>query len=325
MEGLKTLDILKNSLKELWKKNPFRIAVIVLAIVVLGFGYFLASTPVKVGTRVVCRYGHVISDNTRTIRVPWFLTDRFKVDEDRSVCSRHERAEKLYAKAQRQIVEKSLPEAKKTLEEVTQLDSNFKKTKSQISAISQVTSSDDGGSSGESGGSSGETGNSNGASGSDSGTGGGETSSGGESSDGGASGGGQSQVQIDLPALLPQGDIPGYVRGALLTNRNSVQLDYKPTPGTQTRIRSLLLTVRLMDSPDAVNNFIENTSKKAWPNDAKDPSVKGSTAYFGTNIYGYASLNWPYSILVYEVNMLSTKATPLDLYDDIVKIADYFP
>ncbi len=324
MEIPKTLDTLKNTLRELWKKNPFRIAVIIVAIIVLGLGYFLASTPVKVGTRVVCRYGHMISDNTRTIRVPWFLADRFKVDEDRSVCSRHERAEKLYAKAQRQIVEKKLPEAKKTLDEVTKLDSDFKKTESQAAAISQITSSDNGGSGGESGdsnGSGGDTGNSNGSGGSDSGAGGGGTNSGGGSSNGG----GQSQVPIDLPALLPQGDIPGYTRGALLTNEKSAQLDYKPTLETSTRIRSLLLTVRLMDNSDAVNNFIENTSKKAFPNDSKNPSVKGSTAYFGTNIYGYANLEWPYSVIVYEISMFSAKATPFDLYDDIVKTADYFP
>jgi hypothetical protein len=309
-----------DSLKNLWKTTPFRIAIVVLVLLVVGVGYYFASVPVKIGTEVICRYGDVISDSTYTLRVPKFLADRFKVNVEKSVCAKHAKSEKLYARAQRQIASKDYSGAKKNLNKVAKLDPDFRRAKSQLIAINRVTSS---GGAPAGGGSSGSTGSTGGTSSSDE-TGAGGTSSGG-SSGGGGTGENPPPVPIDLAALLPQGEISGYTRGTLLTNGNSAQVDFRPTPTTQTRSRSLLITVRQMNSVDAAKNFIDNTSKKAFPNDSKNLTVKGCAGYFGTNIYGYANLSWPNNVLIYEIQMLSTKATPLDLYDDIIKVTDYFP
>ncbi len=131
--------------------------------------------------------------------------------------------------------------------------------------------------------------------------------------------------QVDLIALLPQGDIPGYRRGILLEGGNSAQIDFLPNTSTRLKVSSLLITVRKMDNADQAKDFIQNTSKIAWPDNQKQVLIGGSTAYFGTNKYGYANLSWPSDVVVYEVQMLSATATPSGLYDDIVAIADYLP
>jgi len=293
---------------------------VVFGLIILGVVYYFTSVPVEVGKKVVCRYGHTISDDTYILRVPKVFADRFKADKETTICAKHTKAEKLYAQAQKEIAAKKYSKAKKTLKEVEKIDPKFKKTKSQLSALSQAS------------GSSGSTdGSSSGTSGSDTGSDtGGEGSSGTPESDGTSSGGssdsgGTSPVPIDLPALLPQVDIPGYSKGTLLESGNSAQIDYVPKPDTRVKISSLLITVRNMDTADKAKNFINNTSKIAWPNDQKSLSIKGQQAYFGTNIYGYANLSWPSDVVVYEIQMLSAKATPEKLYDDLVKITDYLP
>ncbi len=319
-------------LKELWKTTPFRIALVVLLLLVLGIGYYFASVPVKAGTKVICRYGHTIRDDTYTLRVPKFLAGRFKVDEEKSVCAKHARAEKLYAQAQRELAGKKYSQAKKTLKKVEKTVPKFKQTKSQLAAINRLALSGNdeatnGGSPEAPGSDAGET---NGSSNTDTGGANADTSGANagnsvETPDGETGEKDLSPVEIDLAALLPQGDIPGYTRGTLLKSGNSTQLDFLPTAATRTKINSLLITVRDMDSADGAKNFIENTSKIAWPDSQKNPSIKGKKAYFGTNIYGYANLSWSNDVIVYEIQMLSAEATPLDLYDDIVKIVDYLP
>ncbi len=314
--------------KELLKTTPFRIGMVVFGLIVLGVVYYFASEPLEMGKKVVCRYKHTISDNTYTLRVPKAFADRFKADKETSICAKHTKAEKLYAQAQKDIAAKKYSKAKKTLKEVEEIDPKFKKTKAQLTALNRVSAS-----SGSSGGSS--SGTSGSDTGSDAGndTGndtGGEGSSGTSEGDGSSSGGssgsdGTSSVPIDLPALLPQVEIPGYSKGTLLESGNSAQIDYVPKPDTRIKISSLLITVRNMDTADKAKSFINNTSKIAWPNDQKSLSIKGHQAYSGTNIYGYANLSWPSDVVVYEVQALSAKSTPEKLYDDLVKITDYLP
>lgn len=313
--------------RELLRTTPFRIVLAVFGLILLGVVYYFISVPVKTGKKVVCRYKHTISDQTYTLRIPKSLADRFKVEKETSICERHKKAEALYAQAQNEIAAKKYSKAKKTLKEVQKLDPKFKKTESQISAIDKVESSTGGGKT--SGGSSGTSGGDSGGTSPPGTSGGNGTSPGGtpdtNTGGNGGTGGGTAPVPIDLAALLPQVDVPGYSRGTLLESGNSAQIDYLPSPSTRGTASSLLITVRNMDSADKAKNFIENTSKIAWPNNQKQLSIRDNKAYFGTNIYGYANLSWPNDVVVYEVQMLSAKATPEKLYSDIVKIADYLP
>lgn len=298
-------------LRKLWKTTPFRIATVVAVLFAIGVGYYFISVPVETGTKVLCRYGHVISDNTYTLRVPKFLADRFKVTEKKSVCSKHARAERLYAQAQGKIANKDYAEAKKILKEIAKIDPNFKQTKSQLSAIGEATSSGStsGGSSSSGSSSSGDTGG----------------SSPGGSSSGGTSGDGSPYVQPDLVGLLPQGDIPGYNRGAIVFDNDDASVDYLPEETTAARIGSLLITVRKYGNSDGPKSFINKTSKVVYPNNQKSPKVKGHEGYFGTSDFGLATLSWPDGVLVYEILMRSADFKPAGLYEDIVKIVDYFP
>jgi len=286
--------------KKYWAFTWFRIVFAVALILFLGLFYYAISVPVKIGSKTVCRYGHVIKDDTRTVRLPWFLADIFEAKTTKTVCAKHEKCEKLYADAQRKIADGELEEAKTTLNEVQELDEGFKQTSSQLKAIEQAGSS-----SGSSSGSSGSSSNNSGS----------------------ANPGGNTPptIPIDLPALLPQGNISGYTRGTLVTDENTAQVDYLPDANTRQKINSLLITVRKMKDKTAANNFINNVSKKVYPNDQESPTIKGKTAYFGTNIHGLATLSWADGILVYEIIMRSTTFEPAKLYDDIIDITDYFP
>jgi hypothetical protein len=236
--------------------------------------------------------------------------------------AKHEKAEKLYAQAQKDIAAKDYAAAKKKLKQVEELDKDFKKTADQVDAIDKVAASNGGGTTGG-----GTSGTSNGDSGSTGSSGNSSTNNGSANgtNDDGETGGGDSIVPIDLAALLPQATIPGYTKGTLLQHGNSAQIDYLPKTDTRLKIGSLLITVRNMGDSQKAGNFIENTSKVVWPNNKKTLSINGSTAFFGTNIYGYANLSWPSDVVVYEIQMLSAKSTPATLYDDIVKITNYLP
>jgi len=291
--------------KRLWGFTWFRVVAAIVIIAVLGAFYYFISVPVQIGNKVVCRYGHLIRDDTTTIRLPSFLADGFRAKIEKTVCSRHQKCEQLYANAQKKIAGKKYKDAKTSLTEVKELDPKFKQTNTQLKAIDKFNLAAK---------STGSSSNSNSS---------GNSSL--PSSSGTVSPETKEPVQIDLSGLLPQGDIPGYIRGTLLTNSNSAQIDFHPTSTTQAKTRSLLFTVRKMNNNERAKSFISNTSERVFPNNQKSPSIEGNTAYFGTNIYGYANLSWPQDILVYEVQMLSTKATPLDLYDHIVKVTDYCP
>lgn len=89
----------------------------------------------QTGTRTKCEYGHVISDEVKTVTVPAKLAKNYDVRTITTVCEKHARAAELYEAAQKALAAGDLDAAKAKLEQVAELDADFRSTKSQLDAM----------------------------------------------------------------------------------------------------------------------------------------------------------------------------------------------
>ncbi|MDI6688828.1 MAG: FIVAR domain-containing protein [Actinomycetota bacterium] len=280
-----------------------KIVIAVIIILALGVVAYVGTTPVKVGKKVLCRYGHVIEDSTRIIRVPRWMANRFKVKTVKSICERHKKCEELYAKAQKQLAEKKLSQAKKILEKVSKLDPKFESVKTQLQQIEAAVS-----------GTPPSPGTTPGAPP----TPGIPTPSPGTPPTPGVS----TPPAVDLAALLPK-DIPGFTTGNVARADNYACCGY--IPKDHPRVESLLISVYNRGSLESAKAFIDSVSKKAFPSDAKTATIRGHRAYFGTDVTTYATLSWYDGVIVYEIHMMSATGKPKELYEDIVAVTKYIP
>ncbi|MEW6189708.1 MAG: hypothetical protein AB1466_06370 [Actinomycetota bacterium] len=282
-----------------------KIVIAVIIILVLGVVAYAGTTPVKVGKKVLCRYGHVIEDSTRTIRVPRWMANRFKVKTVKSICERHKKCEELYAKAQKQLARKELSQAKKLLEKVAKLDPKFESVKTQLQQIEAAVS-----------GAPPSPGTTPGA-----------PPSPGTTTPGPSPGPGipptpgvSTPPAVDLAALLPK-DIPGFATGNIARGDNYACCGY--IPKNHPRVESLLISVYNRGSLESAKAFTDSVSKKAFPSDARTATIHGHSAYFGTDATTYATLSWYDGVIVYEIHMMSATGKPKELYEDIVAVTKY--
>ena len=80
---------------------------------------------VRTGQRVDCKYGHVISDTTRYLKVDASRARDYTVRRETTICALHLRALKLYGQAQKALSRKNKAAAKKLLAQVVAIDPHF--------------------------------------------------------------------------------------------------------------------------------------------------------------------------------------------------------
>jgi hypothetical protein len=90
---------------------------------------------VRTGTKVICTYGEVVSDDIRTIKVPAADVAKYSVRTVTRICDTHTRLEALYREAQDAIAAGDLATAKKKLEAVIALDAGFAQAGAQLGII----------------------------------------------------------------------------------------------------------------------------------------------------------------------------------------------
>lgn len=90
---------------------------------------------VRTGTRVMCTYGHEISDNVKMIEVPAKKSSSYKVRVVTRTCPRHASLERLYAEAQAALRKGDLAAARKKLEEIVLSDPSFRSASSQLAVV----------------------------------------------------------------------------------------------------------------------------------------------------------------------------------------------
>lgn len=110
--------------------------VVALALAVFGITRLQQKVEVTTGTRVVCTYGHPISEDIRTISVRPADAGKYGVKSITKTCAKHAQAEKLYAEAQAALQKGDVKTAKAKLTEVVKLDTDFASTNQQLETIS---------------------------------------------------------------------------------------------------------------------------------------------------------------------------------------------
>ena len=143
------------------------VALIVVVVLAAALAFWLIGCERKVqvttGERVVCAYGHDVTNSVRTIEVPADKASEYGVSTKSITCPDHLKAEQAYQAAQGDIAKADLKAAEAKLSQVVAIDPEFKRAKAQLAYIksgkkptpdtSGASSSDDDSASGNDGGS----------------------------------------------------------------------------------------------------------------------------------------------------------------------------
>lgn len=109
--------------------------VVALALAVFGVTRLQQKVEVTTGTRIVCTYGHPISEDVRTISVRPADASKYGVKTVTKTCAKHAQAEKLYREAQAALQKGDVNRARAKLTEVAKLDKDFASTQQQLETI----------------------------------------------------------------------------------------------------------------------------------------------------------------------------------------------
>lgn len=90
---------------------------------------------VRTGERVVCTYGHMITDSVKTVEVPASKVSRYRVKERTETCAKHLEAERIYKEAQELLAKGDIKGATPKLEQVVRIDAAFGEAATQLSTI----------------------------------------------------------------------------------------------------------------------------------------------------------------------------------------------
>lgn len=110
-------------------------AVLVLAAAAFGVTRLQNKIEVQTGERVVCSYGHVISEDVQTLKVPASQATQYSVTTTSELCDRHAKLEALFGEAQEALEAGELAKAEAKLAEIVALDPEFPQAKKQLDDI----------------------------------------------------------------------------------------------------------------------------------------------------------------------------------------------
>ncbi len=116
-----------------------RLALVVVAALVatLALAGCQRSVEVEAGTRVMCTYGHEISDDVRIIKVPARGASAYRVRLETRTCDRHIALEKLYAEAQAALLAGDTETARAKLALIVADDPAFRRAREQSDALAR--------------------------------------------------------------------------------------------------------------------------------------------------------------------------------------------
>lgn len=298
-----------------------------------------AKVKVRTGTRVVCKYGEVLEDNTRLISVPKSEASKYKVRTVRKLCLKHRRAENLYEQGERALAKGEKERAQEAFKKIMELDPKFRDTRKRLASVNETivkgsTVSSPPASSpqqpspvapippvsiapsqngelpaaplGEPGAPSSDV-------------------SPGDTGSEGTGGTGSSTSNVDLVLLVP-GSLNGYITGGLSKSDTYASRDFLAQGKKQQLVEFLLITVHKLDSSNEAKTFLDRVSRRVFYANAQEVNLRSDrTAYYGTDETTYANVSWYDRNLVYEVQMMSATGSPKDLYSEIVEVAKQVP
>jgi uncharacterized protein (DUF305 family) len=289
------------------------VAIVLAVILAVTAGYFALTgcertVSVQNGVRVVCTYGHTVSDTVKTIEVPASQASNYSVQTKQIVCPEHQQAEKLYREAQAALAKADLKAAAAALKKVVALDAGFRQAKEQLAQIEAgkkpAPDTNASGSSSSATDTAGGTGEKPG------------TKPGTPGDDGDPEG-----PVASLRKWLPD-DITGYSAEPLVADAFTITRNYAPDGGPKTK--QLIIAAEQLADAKAVDRAIEANVRLLYTTDARNLTVGGKKAYIGTNGRGTAVLaisDGPVLVLL----QLSDDGGAKALAGELVKIAGTLP
>jgi hypothetical protein len=256
---------------------------------------------VQTGEKVVCVYGHDISNDVRAIEVPADQASKYSVKTRTTTCPDHLKLEATYRAAQEDIAKADLKAAAKKLAAVVAVDSTFKKAQSQLDDINagKTPQPDNSGSSGGT---------------STPGTGSKPTTPG----DSGTPTG----PIASLAAWLPP-DIAGYAAQKMSADALYLTRDYWPSSDSGSK-RLVISAEQLLDAKAAAAALKANV-KVPYGEDDRTLQIKGKSAYVGTDGRHTAVLGLTDGPVIVILQLSSEKDDAADLVDELVAIAKTLP
>ncbi len=260
-----------------------KVAAIVIALTLLLAGLSAASfVKVKTGTRVVCRYHHLVRQDITTAWVPRWRARDYGIRTTTVVCGKHKKLEALRREALAAVETGDVARAKQLFEDIKQVDPVFLDVNSQLDKIAAGTT--------------GST---------DNATGNGSTTQ-------------PATPKIDLTSLLPP-LLTGFSAGEIEQGTGYAGRNYRPK--STARMQSLLISVHLNANLAAAEGFVDRVDRAGFPRNSKTTTVNGYSAYFGTDSGTYATLAWAQGPVAYEMQAHVTGGSPAGLEPDLVAIA----
>lgn len=275
-----------------------RIALIIgvtLALVatVLGVMRWQRKVEVTTGTRVVCTYGHPISEDIKTIEVSPDKAGAYRVKTVTRVCDKHAQAEKLYAEAQAAIVKGDNKKAMAKLTQVVALDPKFQSAAEQLETIKggKKASSDSGRTTPDSAPEPKE-----------------------EPGEGGA---------IALTAWVPS-SLSGFVAQKPLVEAMAVTRQYFPSSGND--IIQLVIVAEQFKTATGAKRALVSEVKARYTRDSDNVTIGRSSVYFGTDGNRYAAVGFTRGAVMVAVEMASKPGVdPSRLKGALVDIVEQLP
>lgn len=245
-----------------------------------------------------------------------------------------QKAERIFAEAERAVQQGELKEAEIKLEELMKEQPGNAKVKDELARVKGLIAGGASGSTGTSGNGSGsgsggsQTGgqsgsqNSGGSTGSD-GDGSGGSGSGNPGNGSGGSTGGDSGTNsnITLQAALPQ-SITGYT--LLTKNPGPIEESRTYKPDKAGTVTLLTVVARNEGDGESAQRYIDSLKSK-YSRDAKDLTVKRRPAYFGTDGSGVAIILWKISNIVVGVEAQTAGPEASSLISELSAVAEQFP
>jgi len=261
------------------------------------------------GTRTICTYGEVISEDVDTIKVPADKAGGYRVAAVTRTCDRHRKLETLYAAAQLDITKNDLIAARAKLAQIVTSDGGFKRAQQQLEQIDakKKPAPDTGGAQATT----------------KPGTGSKPTTSAPGPAPVPSPGGTNPTGPVESLLRWAPTSLTGYAGTPPVLDATSMSRQYRP--GATSKTASLVIAAEQFRDATSAKNALGSQVKTHYSRDASTVSVNGHSAYFGTDGRRFAVLSFTDGTVMVVVEMAQAPDQQAGLRDELVAVVKQLP
>lgn len=278
-----------------------------LAVALLGSGC-QRKVEVETGTRVLCKYGHTITDNVSTEKVPAKDAAGYRVTTLTRVCPKHEQIAALYGEAQVALQEGDSKTARSKLEQLVALDPSFAKARTQLDQLKSGETPQpdrDGGLT--------PTGNTKPSS----------PKGDAPSPDDKTPGDGDRQTPSGKMTAWTPDNLNGYTATKPAIDVLSIAREY--VPDNSDRIL-LVIVVDQQKTSAGAKEQLEYRVRRAYPQDGASVTVNGHKAYFGTDGASHAAIGFVSGSQMVALELTSkSSGSPAGMKSELIAATKQLP